>query len=227
MSENYNDANVIAPVKTGSLRVKVYETLREAIFSGRLQPGESIREAHMARALQVSQPTVREALIQLEHAGLVVRNPHQDTTVTRLDDSDIRERCWLRVLLESEAAAHAVPHIAEEETRILHEKLAKIHTSLAADDYHAFVAADLDFHRYVWRLSGLTTLYKILDIITVPMLAFFSIHHSRTLKNLASVVRSHDPLVEALKSGDPERAREAFREHIESSYSSKPASSEP
>lgn len=213
-----NENSAVAPIKTGSLRVQAFETLKEAIFSGKLQPGDAIREAHMAKALQVSQPTLREALIQLEHVGLVVRNPQRDTVVTRLADADIRERTRLRVLLEPEAAGDAAGRIGPQESAILDEKLAAIHRSLDADDYHSFVAADLDFHRYVWQLSGNRTLYKLLDQVTVPLFAFLSIRRSRTLRHLAQVVQSHDPMVAALKSGDAEGARQAFREHIETAY---------
>jgi len=218
MAQNVNENLELIPVKSGPLRVRTFETLKEAIFAGKLQPGDAIREAHMARALQVSQPTLREALIQLEHLGLIVRNPQRDTVVTRLTEDDIRERGRLRAILEAEAAADAVDHVGEDEAKILDQKLEAIHRSLEADEYHSFVAADLDFHRYVWQLSGNRTLYKLLDLVTVPLFAFLSIRRSRTLKHLANVVRPHDPMVEALKSGDPERARNAFREHIETSY---------
>lgn len=217
MTQNVSE-NVVKPVKTGSLRVKIYEVLREAIFAGKLQPGDPIREAHMARALQVSQPTLREALIQLEHAGLVVRNPQRDTVVTRLTQDDIRERSALRALLEPEAAAEAVAHMGEAELRMLDEKLEAIHRSLEADDYHAFAAADLEFHRYIWTLSGNRMLYTVLDLVTVPLFAFLSIRRSRTMKHLIKSVRSHDPMVEALRSRDTQRIREAFQQHINRAY---------
>ncbi|HWB99294.1 MAG TPA: GntR family transcriptional regulator [Bryobacteraceae bacterium] len=217
MPQNVSE-RLVKPVKTGSLRVKIYEALREAIFSGKLQPGDPIREAHMARALQVSQPTLREALIQLEHAGLVVRNPQRDTVVTRLTEEDIRERSRLRALLEPEAAVQAVVHMGDGEFQMLDENLQAIRSSLEADDYHAFAGADLEFHRFIWKLSGNRMLYTVLDLVTVPLFAFLSIRRSRTLKHLSSSVRSHDPMVEALRSGDEQRIREAFRHHIESSY---------
>src|SRR5579864_3024361 len=160
MAQIVNEKLFVKPVKTGSLRARIYETLRELIFSGKLAPGDPIREAHMAKALQVSQPTLREALIQLEHAGLVVRNPQRDTTVTRLTEQDVQERTRLRALLEPEAAVAAVSHLGNDEIQMLDRKLEAIHRSLAADSYYDFAAADLDFHRFVWQISGDRTLYK-------------------------------------------------------------------
>ncbi len=215
---NDNAGGAVRPLRTGSLRSLVYNTLREAIFSGELRPGDPIREAHMARALNVSQPTVREALLQLEHAGLVVRSPQRETVVTRLSAEDIRERAKLRVLLEPEAAIEALPRMGPDEYRILDERLEAIHRALAKDSYHEFVAADLDFHRQIWEFSGNRMLVKVLELITVPLFAFLSIERSRVLKDLARIVRSHDPILAALRSRDETAIREAFRQHIDSSY---------
>lgn len=220
MASNVNENVLIEPLKTGSLRARVVETLREAIFSGKLKPGDPIREAHMARALQVSQPTVREALLQLEHAGLVVRNPQRDTTVTRLSAADIRERAAIRALLEAEAAVQAVERMSEEDFAALHTRLDAIHDALARDSYTDFVAADLEFHRHIWQLSGNRMLYKLLDLTTVPLFAFLSIRRSRVLKDLVHTVRPHDPIMAAMRARDAGQIRDALRQHIEGSYHS-------
>ncbi|MBI4908916.1 MAG: GntR family transcriptional regulator [Acidobacteria bacterium] len=220
MINNVNVTSVVRPLKTSSLRVQVVDALREAIFSGKLQPGDPIREVHMARALQVSQPTVREALLQLEHAGLVVRTPQRDTVVTRLTAADIQERSHLRVLLEGEAGVAALEYLGDDELDELQAHLTAIHRALKRDSYHDFVAADLEFHRCIWTLSHNRTLCQMLELITVPLFAFLSIRRSRKLKDLIHVVHSHDPIVDALRSRKADKIREAFREHIEGSYSS-------
>lgn len=218
MPDNDNEHAALAPVKTGSVRDRVRDSIREAIFSGKLAPGEPLREAHLAKALQVSQPTVREALIELDHAGLVVRSPQRDTTVTRLTPEDIRERTRVRVLLETEAAVEAVARLNPEGIAELEAKLAAIHDGLRRDSYFDYSTADLDFHRTIWRLSGNRHLYKLLDLTTVPLFAFLSIRRSRVLKDIARVVLSHDPILDALRSGDRTQIAEAFRQHLEGSY---------
>jgi DNA-binding GntR family transcriptional regulator len=211
-------APLFQPVRTGSVRSRVLETLREAIFSGKLRPGDPIREAHMARALQVSQPTVREALLQLEHAGLVVRNPNRDTVVTSLGPQDVQERARLRVLLEGQAAVAAAARMEESDFARLEQRLAAIHSALERDSYLDYVSADIDFHRLIWQFSGNRTLYLVLDLITVPLFAFLSIRRSRSLKNLARSVHSHDPILAAMRSRDERAILDAFRDHVEGSY---------
>src|SRR3954471_16653208 len=60
---------VLTPVKSGSLRSLVVDSIREAILAGKLPPGTPLRAFLLARDLGVSQATVREALLQLEHKG--------------------------------------------------------------------------------------------------------------------------------------------------------------
>lgn len=221
MIDNVNEneaAPLFQPVRSGSVRSRVLETLREAIFSGKLRPGDPIREAHMARALQVSQPTVREALLKLEHAGLVVRNPNRDTVVTSLSPSDVRERAQLRVLLETQAAVAAAARMEERDFERLGRRLDEIHAALDQDSYLDYASADLGFHRLIWELSGNRMLYRVLDLITVPLFAFLSIRRSRSLKNLARSVHSHDPILAALRSRNAQAIAEAFQEHVEGSY---------
>ena len=72
----------LSPIRTLSKSQSVFEQLRQAIWNGDLQPGVALREAHIAKQLNVSQVPVREALLQLESLGLVVRVPDRGTTVT-------------------------------------------------------------------------------------------------------------------------------------------------
>ncbi|MBM3745565.1 MAG: GntR family transcriptional regulator [Acidobacteria bacterium] len=205
------------PVKVGSVKTRVVAALREAIFSGALQPGTALREAHLAASMGVSQATVREALMILEHAGLVVRT-NRETTVTRLTAKDFAERSRLRVVLEGMAGVQAAALMTEADFAALAGKLDAIHRALERDSYMDFVAADLEFHRFIWAKADNQMLCKILDLIAVPVFAFLSIRRSRSLHNLIRSVRSHDPILAALRSRDEGAIREAFRDHIEESY---------
>jgi DNA-binding GntR family transcriptional regulator len=88
----------LQPVRIASVQSRVVGALREAILAGQFAPGEVLREAHLGKGLGVSQATVREALLKLEQAGLVVRT-NRETTVIQLSPRDIAERagcasCW-------------------------------------------------------------------------------------------------------------------------------------
>src|SRR5690349_1209969 len=97
----------LEPIRGGSLGGLVIDAIRDAIYNGRFQPGEPVRELALAHELRVSQTTVREALLQLEHDGLVVREANRGTRVTTLSESEIRERVEVRIVLETTAALDA------------------------------------------------------------------------------------------------------------------------
>src|ERR1022692_3181409 len=78
-------------VKNG-LSDEIASTMRNLILSGELKPGDRIVESRVAKQLGVGQPTVREALVELEHQGLVCRKPNRGclvTTLTRAEIADI------------------------------------------------------------------------------------------------------------------------------------------
>ena len=179
-----------------------------------------MRELSLARELDVSQATVREALQRLEHAGLVTRTANVGTTVTRLSPKDVRERVGLRATLEISAAGSAAARMTESDYGELARRLQVLAQAVEGDRYYEAAQADLEFHRYIWQCSGNDTLCRVLELVTVPLFAFISILRSQGLQKLTSVVAGHEPLIAALRSGDPGQIRLAFHRGATSSYES-------
>jgi DNA-binding GntR family transcriptional regulator len=211
---------VTGTVKASSRAQGVVRQLREAIFEGRLAPGAPLREMTLARELEVSQATIREALQQLEHAGLVTRVRNVGSSVTRLSPKDVQERLRLRALLEVLAARAAAERMTDADFTELERRLAVLGESVESDSYYEASQADLDFHRYVWHCSGNETLCALLEQVSVPLFAFVSILRSHGLHKLHAVVASHSPLIEALRSRDPQVIAEAFERGATVSYES-------
>lgn len=192
--------------------------LLQAIFSGKYPPGSPLRETGLARELGVSQATVREALHRLAHSGLVTRTSNVGSAVTRLSPTDIQERVELRSLLEVRAALAAAERIGAEEIAELERRLAVFSGFMNSDSYFESAQADLGFHRYVWKCSGNQTLYRLLDQLAMPLVAFASIVLSYCGEHLADVVHAHQPMLDALRSKDPARIEDAFRTGAENFY---------
>jgi DNA-binding GntR family transcriptional regulator len=204
--------------KTSSRVSEVVRQLREEIFEGELLPGTALRELTIAHELQVSQATVREALQRLEHAGLVTRRHNLGTSVTRLSPKDVQERLALRALLEVLAARAAAERMTAENFEELKHRLDVLGESVQSDRYYEAAQADLEFHRYIWQCSGNETLCGLLELVTVPLFAFISIMRSHGLHKLQAVVASHNPLIEALRSRDPQQIGDAFERGATASY---------
>jgi len=203
---------------TASCGEGVVARLREAIFEGKYPPGTPLREIRIAREMAVSQATIRESLQKLENAGLVIRVPNVGTTVVRLTPRDIRERVELRAELEVWAAKQAARRMTEIDYAELERRMRALMAAVDADKYYEGAQADLAFHRYVWQCSGNQTLAVTLEQVTVPLLAFVSLLRHTGFEHLPDVVAGHEPLIDALRSGDEERIDTAFREGATQSY---------
>jgi DNA-binding GntR family transcriptional regulator len=209
----------MASSATSSSRVEtVVAQVRQGVFEGRYPPGTALRELTLARELAVSQATVREALQRLQYTGLVTRVPNVGSTVTRLSVKEVRERVELRTILEVKAALEAAVRMRAPEFAELERRLAELDRAVESDRYFEAAQADLQFHRYIWLCSGNETVYRHLELVTVPLFAFMSIVRSQGLERLGRTVEAHRPLVEALRSGNAERIRREFEKGVTSAY---------
>ena len=81
----------LAAAENMSLREAVYQTLRRAILTNKLQPGERLMELRLADELGVSRTPVREAIHLLERESLVVQEPHRGVIVAQITLKQLRD----------------------------------------------------------------------------------------------------------------------------------------
>ncbi|MBS1823679.1 MAG: GntR family transcriptional regulator [Acidobacteria bacterium] len=210
--------STLKPVRSISLKDRAVASVREAIFNGDLAPGDPLRELHLAKELQISQPTVREALMELERHGLVVRRPNIETTVTNFTKQEIADRLELRLLLEKIAIRKAAQRMTEAEFTELQHRLGAIDAAIAAQDHHLLALADLDFHRYIWECSGNQALAGGLDCLCTPLFAFVSILRATASEDLSRSHPAHAELIQILRSGDGGQMEEALEKHVQDCY---------
>jgi len=210
--------STLRPLRSTTLKARVVSAIRDAIFAGRFAPGDPLRELHLARELNVSQPTVREALLELEKFGLVVRTPNVGTVVTNLSNDEIREQIELRLLLEKVAALKASERMTPADFHELERRLATLTAAVAANAYYESAQADLEFHRQIWACSGNRALARALDQIAVPLFAFVSILRSAGSQDLIRVMSSHAGIVQALRQRDRAGIEEIIGQHGQSAY---------
>ncbi|MBS1822981.1 MAG: GntR family transcriptional regulator [Acidobacteria bacterium] len=201
-----------SPVRNLSKSAEVFKKLRNAIWSGELLPGTALREAHIAKQLSVSQVPVREALLQLEHLGLVVRVPDRGTHVTRLTRAEMVQLMEVRSHLEDLAFRLAARRMTPAVEAHLRDGLNQLEQCIRASDHLGVAEADLRFHEIVWKASGNTVLEKTLDRLCVSVYAFVGLARRAAGEKLATV--SHEILFDALLKGDPKVISKAIRDHL-------------
>ena len=96
------------------LRDVVFNTLRNAILTGELSPGERLMEIKLADKLGVSRTPIREAIRKLELEGLVVNTPRKGAEVANISPEDLRDVLEVRRSLEVLAITLACEKMTEE-----------------------------------------------------------------------------------------------------------------
>src|SRR6202521_5912686 len=95
-----------------SLRQQVASSLRDAILSGSLKPGQRLVEEEISQGMHTSRGPLREALRQLEQEGLVMSVPYRGSFVSRISTLEVIEVLIpLRSTLEGFGFAHAIDNL--------------------------------------------------------------------------------------------------------------------
>src|SRR5438876_726400 len=141
-------AHQLAPLteKPESLTQIVYQTLRDAIISKRLPPGQRVSEASLARQLRVSKTPVREALLRLQAIGLVEADGGRGGRIVRPSAELIRHTYEVRGSLESLAARLAAARASPAQRSQLAELAAASLGAAQGQDLDGFRRHDEEFH---------------------------------------------------------------------------------
>jgi DNA-binding GntR family transcriptional regulator len=188
----------------------VYAELRAAIGSGRLLPGERLRETEIADQLGVSRTPVREALKRLETDGLVAFNQPRGLIVNELTQAQILELYSMREVLEGAAARFAGEQASSLEIDSLKHLLA---VQLAAKTPADAAAANRQLHDAIARAAHNEYLLRAMNVLT-DALALLGETTYAVPGRMESGARENAEIVEAIANRDSETAERSARRHI-------------
>jgi DNA-binding GntR family transcriptional regulator len=206
--------SVIPKVTPLSIPAQVSAALRDAILSGRFKPGDRLVERRLAEEVGVSLASIRNALQQLEHEGLVVKKANTATHVTQLSRKKLEEMHQVRILLEPQAMVLASKNMTEPSMKKLQSAVADIEAAITINDFYGVSHSDLRFHQLIWETSGNETLAKILSQLCTQLFAFVMIMMSVNRENLKARVNSHQALLDVLGTGNAEQVQAAALRHV-------------
>ncbi|MGI5459135.1 GntR family transcriptional regulator [Streptomyces sp. CA-249302] len=142
----------------------VFEHLQERIVSGELAPGDRLDPTEIAASLGVSRTPVREALLQLDSAGLVQRLPYRGVVVAELDVRLAEEVAALRIHLETLAVRIAVPRLLDEDLAAMREAHERLGAALAGDHTQRdFNELNRRFHMALYRRAESPVLLREIE----------------------------------------------------------------
>lgn len=192
------------------LRRNIKEELLRRILGGAYDPGERLVELRIAEEFGTSQGPVREALRDLEATGLVTNIPRRGTYVSDVMSEGLREIYTVRGALEEQATRIATRNRSCD-LALLQREVELMREAAVAGDSAGVVDHSVKFHRAIMAAAGnrlLLNIWQSLQIetrTTITMLA--------EGLDLVEIADSHQPIIDAIESGDAERAAREAREH--------------
>jgi DNA-binding GntR family transcriptional regulator len=192
---------------------RAYEILRERLVMLDIRPGEPINDERLAAELGFGRTPVREALKRLERDRLVIAYPRRGTFATAVDMTDLADISEIRKQLEPMAAARAA-RTASSESRA---RLTSLADGVAGidddDDPREVLRHDVHVHREIYRASGNPHLETILVGLDAHATRIWCLFLDR-LPDVASHIREHIGLLQAIVVGDEESAAALTLAHV-------------
>lgn len=203
------------------LRNVVADQIRARILEGYYQPGEWLRQEHIAQELNVSQMPVREALKQLAAEGLVEHLPYRGVRVVEFTAGDVADLYAVRAFLEARAAGIAATQITPEEIAELKRLHVEIKKNIAPDNVTRYRELNRQFHTLIFTASRRTYLIRTLNQMWAAFPTMLIGNLPRTaakpLDRRDDVdIEEHEQIIAALERGDAGAVQNAMQAHIES-----------
>jgi len=204
-------AGQVKPIRVQSAPQAAAQAIREAITIGTLEPGQRLIEQKLAASLGIGQPTLREALKELEYEGFVHKTPQKGTYITTFDKEDCRELLEVRMSLEPLVIERAARKLTAEIEKDLSRLVAGMRAAAETFDVPRFSSCDAEFHRKIAALAGNRRLAKTLESILSQLLVYGTLGRKPdSRKELADGAEQHRRILAGLATGNPSIARTVF-----------------
>lgn len=221
--------DAFAPIERGSLAERVANRLLDLVRTRNLKPGDMLPpERELALLMQVSRPSVREAVRGLQLLGVLKARQGSGVFVSSLEVDDLLAPLQMvltlnaenapalheaRMLIDGEIARLAAVSLAGPELHRLREML-EVQRGLLADPI-GFRVSDTEFHRTIADATCNPFLQRI--SLSLYVLGMEFRHVAATIPGvLARSLADHEAIVAALAARDPEAAAAAMRTHMQS-----------
>ena len=196
------------------LRDIVFKTLREAIITGDLQPGERLMEIKLANELGVSRTPVREAIRKLELEGLVIMTARKGAEVAPINEKDLREVLEIRKSLESLACELACKNVRDSDIRKLRSVNDEICKAVESEDIELITKKDVEFHEIICVATDNRRLIQMLHQLKEHIFRY-RFEYIKEMKNKKTIVDEHNRIIDAIAAKDAKRASREIELHIE------------
>ena len=210
---------MLTAIERSSLAVEVAQKLRLEILTGSIKPGEKLYEQDLSSLMKTSRGPVRDALIQLEHEGLVVREPNRTATVVCMTAEDVEEVSSLRLCLEQLSLRYVINKAKDEDIARLEDSVQRLRACLK-QHFNLAEAVDLDlqFHEEFVRASKHKHLLAMWQSIKMQIWFLIFTRNSFNYREFEAALKNHEDLLVAVRDRDLLRGTGIIQRHEERAY---------
>jgi DNA-binding GntR family transcriptional regulator len=207
---------VVDPAK--SIADQIYETLKNAIIRGEIEPSQRLFEMEVAKIFNASRTPVREAFRRLEQDGAAERLAQGGIRVPQLDEQTIQDLYNLRAILEVHAIELASARISAEEIAYLKQIRAQANELLSSSDIsqdftlNRFFELSSMFHDTIYNATRSRVLIKVISNIRAMVLSMRSM--SIRLDSIREVWDEHSRLIDHLERKEKADAVRLIKQHV-------------
>ena len=199
-------------VRSTPLAEQVYEYLRTAILTGKMEPGERIVETKLARQLQTSRSPVREAIRMLVAEQLLRVSTHS-ILVFRPTLEDFKQTYELRVAIETMACDLAARKMTDSVAALLEHNLAETERALRSGDKDGLIGLNSEFHTTILKASNNHRFQKIMSDVSALIHYYWHLVVKLSTQQL-NILAEHTGVYEALREGNGTLAAQRMSQHI-------------
>ena len=199
----------LTPIKLLPARDRVAASLREAILTHAIRPGEELTLKDTAATLGVSITPVREAFQIRARDGLIELHPNRGAVVLGITDKRIRDHYETRAILEREAAMAACRNGAD--LSLIRNAYTQASIALETHNVLQYSNYNQAFHVEIWNAAGNDKMKELLAGLWNGL----SMGHKVTQESYAQISMSeHAKILAALEARDEAAAGAAMNAHI-------------
>ncbi|HUD24792.1 MAG TPA: GntR family transcriptional regulator [Burkholderiaceae bacterium] len=200
-------------IERRTLSSQLYEILEGKVISGQLAPGTRLSEESVAETFQVSRSPAREALLDLERAGLAERVGARDRMITIPTQETISAKYELWWIVDIGRTYLAALRATEQDLAELHRYLDRMARAVKGRDVKRYRAACDKWHQkirrgcpneYVNQVGGDCDLY----------LKWLEVLYDRSPDISEQTVAEHARILDAYERKDLGALSESIRVHI-------------
>ena len=201
------------------LRDVVFNTLRQAILTGELKPGERLMEIHLANKLGVSRTPIREAIRKLELEGLVKMIPRRGAEVAQITEKSLQDVLEVRRNLDALCAELACERISNEEIAALEVACKEFEEATQTKDARIIAAADVALHDIIIKATNNNRLVQLVNNLAEQMYRY-RFEYIKDYSMHGRLVEEHRIIFEAIQKKDKVTAAAAAVTHIDNQMES-------